>query len=402
MNEAFIYDTARTPRGKGKSSGSLHIARPIHLLKTVLEALAIRNHLDTNLVEDVIMGCVTPVAEQGGNIAKAAAMYAGYSERVPGMTLNRFCSSGLEAVNTASAYIMAGQANLIVAGGIESMSRVPMGSDGGAWLIDPEVARQTHFIPQGISADLIATLEGFTRRDVDQFAVVSQQRAAKAWAEGRFQKSIIPVKDVIGKILLERDEHFRAETTLESLSELKPAFQQMGENFGFDSVAMQKYPSVEKINHVHHAGNSSGIVDGAAAVLVGSKEIGKRLNLKARARIKSFALTSTDPTIMLLGPGPATKMALERAHMSIKDIDLIEINEAFAAVVLRFMREFNLDQSKINVSGGAIALGHPLGATGAVLLGTLLDELERQNKSTGLVTLCIGGGMGIATIIERV
>jgi len=402
VNEAFIYDTARTPRGKGKSSGSLHIARPIHLLKTVLEALAIRNHLDTNLVEDVIMGCVTPVAEQGGNIAKAAAMYAGYSERVPGMTLNRFCSSGLEAVNTASAYIMAGQANLIVAGGIESMSRVPMGSDGGAWLIDPEVARQTHFIPQGISADLIATLEGFTRRDVDQFAVVSQQRAAKAWAEGRFQKSIIPVKDVIGKILLERDEHFRAETTLESLSELKPAFQQMGENFGFDSVAMQKYPSVEKINHVHHAGNSSGIVDGAAAVLVGSKEIGKRLNLKARARIKSFALTSTDPTIMLLGPGPATKMALERAHMSIKDIDLIEINEAFAAVVLRFMREFNLDQSKINVSGGAIALGHPLGATGAVLLGTLLDELERQNKSTGLVTLCIGGGMGIATIIERV
>ncbi|MBI2519816.1 MAG: acetyl-CoA C-acetyltransferase [Bdellovibrio sp.] len=402
MSDAYIYDTARTPRGKGKSTGALHVARPIHLLKTVLEALASRNHLDTNLVEDVIMGCVTPVAEQGGNIAKAAAMYSGYSEKVPGMTLNRFCSSGLEAVNTASAYIMAGQAHLIVAGGVESMSRVPMGSDGGAWLIDPEVARQTYFIPQGISADLIATLEGFTRRDVDQFAVVSQQRAAKAWSEGRFNKSIIPVKDTVGKILLDRDEHFRAETSVESLSELKPAFQQMGENFGFDSVAMQKYPSVEKINHVHHAGNSSGIVDGAAAVLVGSKEIGKRLNLKPRARIKSFALTSTDPTIMLLGPGPATKMALERAHMDIKDIDLIEINEAFAAVVLRFMREFNLDQSKINVNGGAIALGHPLGATGSVLLGTLLDELERQNKSTGLVTLCIGGGMGIATIIERV
>ncbi|MEK6625630.1 MAG: acetyl-CoA C-acetyltransferase [Bdellovibrionota bacterium] len=402
MTDAYIYDTARTPRGKGKSTGALHIARPIHLLKTVLEALSNRNHLDTNLVEDVIMGCVTPVAEQGGNIAKAAAMYAGYSEKVPGMTLNRFCSSGLEAVNTASAYIMAGQSDLIVAGGVESMSRVPMGSDGGAWLIDPEVARQTHFIPQGISADLIATMEGFTRRDVDQYAVVSQQRAAKAWAEGRFNKSIIPVKDVIGKILLDRDEHFRAETTLESLSELKPAFQTMGENFGFDSVAMQKYLSVEKINHIHHAGNSSGIVDGAAAVLVGSKEIGKRLSLKARARIKSFALTSTCPTLMLLGPGPATQMALDRARMSIKDIDLIEINEAFAAVVLRFMREFNLDQSKINVNGGAIALGHPLGATGAVLLSTLIDELERQNKSTGLVTLCIGGGMGIATIIERV
>jgi acetyl-CoA C-acetyltransferase len=402
MRDALIYDTVRTPRGKGKNTGSLHTDRPIWLVKTVLEALAQRNHLETKEINDVILGCVTQVAEQGCNIAKIGALYAGYDSSVSGFTLNRFCASGLEAVNQAAANIMSGYCDMIVAGGVESMSRVPMASDGGAWSTDPDVAHQTHFVPQGISADLIATLKGYSRKDVDSYAIESQKRAGAAWQEKRFAKSIIPVKDINGATLLDRDETVRADTTLQSLSDLKPAFEEMGTQYGFDSVAIQRYPLVEKINHVHHAGNSSGIVDGAAACLLASRETGDRMGLKPRARIKAMTITSDEPTIMLTGPMSATRKILSKAQMKLSDIDLIEINEAFASVVLNFVDEMKADIAKVNVNGGAIAMGHPLGATGAMILGTALDELERKNLSTALITLCIGGGMGIATIIERV
>lgn len=400
-NSAFIYDAVRTPRAKGKSDGQLHAVRPIELVRTVLSALKERNHLDTSLVDDVILGCVTPVMEQGGDIAKAAAMYAGYDEKVCGVTLNRFCASGLEAVNQAAMGVMSGFHDLIVAGGVESMSRVPMGSDGGPWLIDPDVILKTQFVPQGVSADLIATLRGYSRSDVDAFAVQSQQRAGVAQQKGYF-KSVVPVKDVNGNVILDKDSFLRPETTLDNLAKLKPAFKDLGEKYGFDSMTKLKYPTVESINHIHHAGNSSGIVDGASGLLIGSEAIGKKLGLKARARIKSLGLTSSDPTIMLTGPTPATRKALAKVGMDIKDIDLVEINEAFASVVMNFVDDMKLDMSKVNVNGGAIALGHPLGATGAMLIGTVLDELERRNLHTGLVTLCVGGGMGIATIIERV
>lgn len=400
-NHAYIYDAVRTPRAKGKNDGQLHAIRPIELVRTVLSAIKERNNLDTSYVDDVVLGCVTPVMEQGGNIAKSAALYSGYDEKVCGVTLNRYCASGLEAVNQAAMGVMSGFYDLLVAGGVESMSRIPMGSDGGPWLIDPDVILKTQFVPQGVSADLIATLRGYTRSDVDAFAVQSQQRAGLAQQKGYF-KSVVPVKDINGKLMLDRDSFLRPETTLESLAKLKPAFKDLGEKYGFDSMTKFKYPSVEFINHVHHAGNSSGIVDGAAAVLIGSESIGKKLSLKARAKIRSIGLTSSDPTIMLTGPTPATKKALNKAGMNIKDIDLIEINEAFASVVMNFVDDMRIDMSKVNVNGGAIALGHPLGATGAMLVGTVLDELERRDLHTGLVTLCVGGGMGIATIIERV
>lgn len=402
MREALIFDAVRTPRGKGKKSGGLHTARPIHLASTVLNALKDRNNLDTSLVEDVILGCVTPIGEQGADIAKAAALYAGYDQKVSGVTLSRFCGSGLEAVNQAAAYIKSGFTELMIAGGVESMSRVAMGSDGGAMMVDPDAAGKIGFVPQGISADLIATLNQFSREDVDAFAVQSQQRAGVAWQEGRFERSIIPVLDVAGQVLLAKDEHLRPDTTLEGLAGLKPSFKEMGENYGFDSVAIQKYPMLERISHVHHAGNSSGIVDGAAGLLMGSSEMAQKLGLKPRAKIRAVAVIGDEPTIMLTGPVPATQKALDQAGLTIKDIDLIEVNEAFASVVLNFVKAFDLSQDKINVNGGAIALGHPLGATGAMILGTLLDELERQDKQLGLATLCIGGGMGIATIIERV
>ena len=402
MREAFIYDVVRTPRGKGKSSGSLHGERPIWLVKTVLEALAQRNHLDTKEINDVILGCVTQTGEQGANIAKIAALYAGYDNSVSGFTLNRFCASGLEAVNQAAANIMSGYCDVIVAGGIESMSRVPMASDGGAWSVDPDVAYKTAFVPQGISADLIATLAGFSRKDVDRFAVESQKRAANAWEQGRFRKSVVPVRDINGLTVLDRDETIRADTTLESLHELKPAFEEMGTKYGFDSLAIQRYPHVERINHVHHAGNSSGIVDGAAACLIATRESGDKMGLKPRAKIKAMAITSGDPTIMLTGPVSATEKVLRVARMKLSDVDLIEINEAFASVVLHFIDKLGADHGKINVNGGAIAMGHPLGATGTMLLGTVLDELERKDLATGLVSLCIGGGMGIATMIERI
>jgi acetyl-CoA C-acetyltransferase len=402
MSLALIFDALRTPRGRGKNTGGLHSERPIWLARTVLAAIAERNRLPTKEINDVILGCVTQAAEQGTNIAKIAALYAGYDSGVAGFTINRFCASGLEAVNQAAANIISGYCDVIVAGGIESMSRVPMMSDGGAWSVDPDVASTTAFIPQGISADLIATLKGYSRADVDQFALQSQKKAIKAWEEKRFQKSIVPVLDVNGKVVLDRDEHLRADTTLQNLAELKPSFEELGTKYGFDGVAIQRYPQVEKINHVHHAGNSSGIVDGAAAVLLASPEAGQRLGLKARAKIHSMTMTSDEPTIMLTGPVSATQKVLKKAKMNIGDIDLLEVNEAFASVVLNFADECKADMSKINVNGGAIALGHPLGATGAMLLGTALDELERKNLSTALITLCIGGGMGVATIIERV
>jgi acetyl-CoA C-acetyltransferase len=402
MNEVFIYDAVRTPRGRGKKDGALNTIRPVELARIVLEALRERNHLDTAFVEDVILGCVTPVAEQGANIAKTAAMVAKYAETVSGITVNRFCGSGLEAVNQAAARIGSGSEELLVAGGVESMSRVPLGSDGGAWGTDPQVATQTSFVPQGISADLIATMKNFSRKDLDSFSAQSHQRAAIAYEQKRFQKSLIPVLDQNGDLILDRDELLRPDTTAESLGKLKPAFETMGLDGGFDAVAIQRYPTVEKIEHVHHAGNSSGIVDGAAAILLGSKDIGQKLGLKARAKIKAFAVTAAESTIMLTGPMPATQKALKRAGMDINSVDLFEVNEAFAVVVLNFMRELNVPHEKVNVNGGAIALGHPLGATGAMILGTLLDELERQKKQTGLATLCIGGGMGIATIIELV
>jgi len=402
MTDAFIYDAVRTPRGKGRSSGGLHGTTPISLAITALQALRDRNTLDTAFVDDIILGCVEPAGEQGANIARVAAIAAGYHESAAGVQVNRFCASGLEACNMAAAKVMSGQSPLVIGGGVESMSRVPMGTSGGAWAIDPAVAIPTYFVPQGISADLIATLYGHSRSDVDSYAVESQRRAALAWAEGRFANSIVPVKDVNGCIVLERDEHMRAETTLESLAKLEPAFKVQGEKYGFDAVAMQRYPEVERMVHVHHAGNSSGIVDGAAAVLIGSAQAGKRLGLKARARIRSFASIGSEPTIMLTGPSYSAEKALKLAGMKASDIDLYELNEAFASVVLRFMEVMKVSHDKMNVNGGAIAMGHPLGATGAMILGTLLDELERRSLSTGLITLCVGAGMGTATIIERV
>ncbi len=400
MTEAMIFDALRTPRGRGRKDGSLYEVKPVALLAGVLRELQRRHDFDTAQVEDVVMGCVTPVGDQGGCIAKSAALVAGWDWKVAGMQLNRFCASGLEAVNLAAQKVRSGWEDLVVAGGVESMSRVPMGSDGGAWIADPETNLQTGFVPQGIGADLLATLEEFSREDVDAFALASQQKAAAARAAGRFAKSVVPVQDAIGLPVLAEDEFIKPRTTLEALASLKPSFEQMGA-MGFDAVAIRKYPQVERIRHVHTAGNSSGIVDGAAAVLIGSEEKGRALGLAPRARIVSTALTGSDPTIMLTGPMPATRKALAKAKLSVGDIDLFEVNEAFAAVVLRFMREMGVPQEKVNVNGGAIAMGHPLGATGAMILGTLLDELERRGLRYGLATLCVGGGMGIATIIER-
>lgn len=402
MTEAFIYDAVRTPRGKGRASGALHEVTPMRLATTALEAVRDRNELDTSLVDDVVLGCVMPVGEQGSDIARVAVIQSGYAETTAGVQINRFCASGLEACNMAAAQVMSGQSQMAIGGGVESMSRVPMGSDGGAWATDPAVAISTYFVPQGISADLIATKYGFSRDDVDSYAVESQKRAKRSWDEGRFAKSIIPVRDINGLTILDRDEHLRPETTMQSLASLDPSFAVMGEQFGFDSVATQRYPEVERIEHVHHAGNSSGIVDGAAAVLIGNKEAGKASGLKPRARIRSFASIGSEPTIMLTGPSFAAEKALKLAGMKPSDIDLYELNEAFASVVLRFMQALNIPHNKINVNGGAIALGHPLGATGAMILGTMVDELERSGKSTALVTLCVGAGMGTATIIERV
>jgi acetyl-CoA C-acetyltransferase len=402
MTDAFILDAVRSPRGRGRPDGSLHSITPIQLAAQTLAALRERTSLDTAQLDDVVLGCVTPVGEQGADIARIASLAAGYAENVPGTQLNRFCASGLEAVNTAAGQIMAGQSDLVIGGGVEHMSRCTMGMDGGAWAIDPAVAYPLHFIPQGISADLIATLEGFTREQVDAYAVESQRRAAHAQASGYFDRSVIPVKDVIGEVALARDEYLRPGTSLADLAKLKPAFEMMGEQGGFDAVALQRYPEIEVIHHVHTAGNSSGIVDGAAAVLVGSKKAAKKAGLAPRARIRAFASIGSEPTIMLTGPAGSARKALKRAGMKPGDIDLWEMNEAFASVVMRFVRDMDLSMDRVNVNGGAIALGHPLGATGAVILGMVLDELERRNLSTALVTLCVGGGMGTATIIERV
>ncbi len=402
MSDAFIYDHVRTPRGRGKADGSLHEVTALELARQSLVAVKDRNDLDPILVEDVILGCVDPVGEAGSNIARAAAIAADYGKEVPGIQINRFCSSGLEAVNFAAAQVMSGAKELAIGGGVESMSRVGIGASGGAWPVDPSIAIKSYFMPQGVSADLIATKYGFSRDDVDQYAVQSQKRAAAAWADGRFKKSVVPVEDVNGLTILDKDEHMRPTTDMQSLAQLKPSFVQMGEFGGFDAVAIQAHPDVETVNHVHHAGNSSGIVDGAAAVLVGTKEGGKSAGLKPRARVRAFASIGSDPALMLTGPIDVTERVLEKAKMKLSDIDLIEINEAFAAVVLRFLQHFQIDASRVNVNGGAIAMGHPLGATSAMILGTALDELERTGKSTALVTLCIGAGMGTATIIERV
>lgn len=402
MTECFVYDTVRTPRGKGKKDGALHEVTALALASQVLEAVRDRNHLDTSIVDDVVLGCVDPVGEQGSNIARIAVLNADYAESVAGVQINRFCASGLEACNMAAAQIMSGQSDMTIGGGVESMSRVGMGASGGAWSSDPSIAIKSYFAPQGIGADLIATLDGFSRDDVDAYAVESQKRAANAWKNGHFKKSVVPVKDIIGQTLLDHDEHMRPDATMQSLASLKAAFAELGDFAGFDSVATQRYPQVEVINHVHHAGNSSGIVDGAAAVLLGNREAGRRTGLKPRARIRAFASIGSEPSIMLTGPALVTEKVLKRAGMKITDIDLYELNEAFASVVLRFMKVLDIPHDKVNVNGGAIAMGHPLGATGAMILGTVLDELERRNLSTALVTLCVGAGMGTATIIERI
>lgn len=400
MTEAIIFDAVRTPRGKGRKDGSLYSVKPTNLMAGMLRALQQRNDLDTSQVDDIVLGCVTPVGDQGADIAKTAALVADWDECVSGVQINRFCASGLEAVNLAAMKVRSGFEDLIVAGGVESMSRVPMGSDGGAWAMDPETNMHTHFVPQGIGADLIATLEGFSREDVDAFALRSQQKAARARAEGAFARTLVPVTDQNGIRLLDNDEFIRADSTLAGLGALKPSFEAMGQ-MGFDASALQRYPHVERINHVHTPGNSSGIVDGAVAMLIGSQAKGEALGLKPRGRIVATAVTGTDPTIMLTGPAPATRKVLARAQMNIDDIDLFEVNEAFASVVMRFMREMQVPEEKVNVNGGSIAMGHPLGATGCIILATLLDELERRNLRYGLATLCVGGGMGIATIIER-
>jgi acetyl-CoA C-acetyltransferase len=402
MTEAFIYDHVRTPRGRGKADGALHEVTALNLAAQALGAVKDRNALDPKIIDDVVMGCVDPVGEAGGDIARAAALVAGFGDGVPGVQINRFCASGLDAVNFAAAEIMSGQHQMTIGGGAESMSRVGIGASGGAWPVDPSLAVKTYFLPQGISADLIATKYGFSRDDVDAYAVESQKRAAKSWDEGRFKNSVMAVKDCNGLTILAKDEHMRPTTTMQTLAALQPSFVQIGEMAGFDAVAVQRYPEVEAINHVHTPGNSSGIVDGAAAVLIGSKEAGKATGLKPRARIKAFANIGSEPAIMLTGPIPVTEKVLKKAGMAIGDIDLFELNEAFASVVLRYMQAFDIPHDKMNVNGGAIAMGHPLGATGAMILGTVLDELERRDLSTALVTLCIGIGMGTATIIERV
>jgi acetyl-CoA C-acetyltransferase len=401
--EAYIYDAIRTPRGRGKASGALYEVKPISLVVGLIHEMRRRfPALDPAAIDDVVLGVVTPLGDQGGVIPRAAALAAGLPDTVAGVQLDRFCASGLEAVNVAAMKVRSGMEDLVLAGGVESMSRVPMGSDGGAWAMDPETAYDTGFVPQGIGADLIATLEGFSRTDVDTYAVESQTRAAKAWANGWFARSVVPVKDRNGLTVLERDEHVRPGATLEALGGLQPSFATIGEAGGFDAVALQRYHWVEKIEHVHHAGNSSGIVDGAALVLIGSEAAGAAAGLAPRARVVSVGLSGSDPTIMLTGPAPASRKALAKAGLTIDDMDLVEVNEAFAAVPLRFMREMGVPPEKVNVNGGAIAMGHPLGATGAMILGTLLDELERRELRYGLATLCVGGGMGIATIVERV
>ncbi len=402
MTDAFIYDHIRSPRGRGKPNGSLHAITPMDLASQVLAGLRDRNGLDTALLDDVILGCVTPVGEQGADIARVAVLVAEYDQRVPGKQLNRFCASGLEAVNTAAAQVMSGQSDAAIGGGVECMSRVPMGMDGGAMASDPQTAYKTYFAPQGIGADLIATKYGFSREDLDAYALESQKRAAHSWQNGYFNNAILPIRNHIGEVVLDHDEHMRPDSTMESLASLKPAFVIPGQQGGFDAVAIQRYPEVEAVDHRHTAANSSGIVDGAAAVLVGNRDASKAMGLKPRARIKAFASIGSEPTIMLTGPGPASEKVLQRAGMSAADIDLFELNEAFASVVLRYMQQLDIPHDKINVAGGAIAMGHPLGATGAMILGTVLDELERRDLNTALVTLCIGGGMGTATIIERV
>jgi acetyl-CoA C-acetyltransferase len=401
MAEAYIYDAVRTPRGRGKSDGSLHEVTALQLATGVLQAVRDRNQLDTALVDDVVLGVVSPIGEQGSVIARTAVLNADYAESTAGVQINRFCASGLEAVNMAAAQVMAGQSQFAIGGGVESMSRVPMGSDGGAWSTDPAIAIKSYFAPQGIGADMIATKWGFSRDDVDAYAVESQKRAAAAWKDGRFKKSIAPVKDIIGQTILDHDEQMRPETSMQSLGALRASFTKMGEDYGYDAVLLQRYPEVERINHVHHAGNSSGIVDGAAAVLIGSKEAGKKAGLKPRARIRAFTSIGSEPGIMLTGPEKVTTKLLKNAGMKATDIDLYELNEAFASVVMLYMKLLDIPHDKINVNGGAIAMGHPLGATGAMILGTLLDEMERRDLATGLATLCVGGGMGTATIIER-
>ncbi|MEO1038819.1 MAG: acetyl-CoA C-acetyltransferase [Pseudomonadota bacterium] len=402
MTEAYIYDATRTPRGKGKKNGSLHEVTALQLATQQLEAIRDRNDLDTSVIDDVILGCVSPVGEQGADIARAAAINADYAETASGLQVNRFCASGLEAVNLAAAKVMSGEADMAIGGGVEAMSRVPMGSDGGAMVVDPEMAFDHYFVPQGVSADLIATKYGYSRDDVDAYAVESQKRAEAAWKERRFDKSVVPVKNQLGLTQLDHDEHMRPSTDMQSLASLKPSFKDLSAFVGLDKVAIQRYPEIEKINFVHHAGNSSGIVDGAAAVLVGTREMGEKLGLKPRARIRAMASIGSEPTIMLTGPAPSARKALAKAGMSPSDIDLYEMNEAFASVVLRFMEDLGVEHSKTNVNGGSIAMGHPLGATGAIILGTVLDELERTGQGVGLATLCVGGGMGTATIIERV
>jgi len=401
MTEALIYDAVRTPRGKGKKDGALYSVKPVDLMAGLLREVQRRNQLDTAQVDDIVLGCVTPVGDQGADIAKTAALVADWDEQVAGVQINRFCASGLEAVNLGAMKVRSGFEDLVLVGGVESMSRVPMGSDGGAWALDPQTNLHTSFVPQGIGADLIATLEGFSRSDVDSFALRSQQKAAKARAEGLFGKSLVPVTDQNGIVILDHDEFIRADSSLEGLGALKPSFEMMGQ-MGFDATALRKYSYVERTEHVHTPGNSSGIVDGAAAMLIGSEAKGRELGLKARARIVATAVTSTDPTIMLTGPAPATRKALAKAGLRVDEIDLFEVNEAFASVVMKFMKDMGVPESKVNVNGGSIAMGHPLGATGCMILGTLLDELERRNLRYGLATLCVGGGMGIATIIERV
>ncbi|ROM59548.1 acetyl-CoA acetyltransferase [Pseudomonas poae] len=400
MTQALIFDAIRTPRGKGKADGALHSIKPVNLVAGLLTALAQRGDLDTQQVDDIVLGCVTPVGDQGADIAKTAALVADWDVSVAGVQVNRFCASGLEAVNLGAMKVRSGFEDLVVVGGVESMSRVPMGSDGGAWVLDPHTNMHSHFTPQGIGADLIATLEGFSREDVDTFALQSQQKAARARAEGSFSKSLIPVQDQNGIVLLDHDEFIRGDSTLDGLGKLKPSFEMMGQ-MGFDATALRVYSHVERINHVHTPGNSSGIVDGAALMLIGSEAKGRELGLQPRARIVATAVTSTDPTIMLTGPAPATRKALAKAGLRVEDIDLFEVNEAFASVVLKFIKDMRIDAARVNVNGGSIAMGHPLGATGCAILGTLLDELEVRRQRYGLATLCVGGGMGIATIIER-
>lgn len=400
MTQALIFDALRTPRGRGKADGALHSVKPVNLLAGLLGALQQRTQLDTREVDDIVIGCVTPIGDQGADIAKTAALVADWDVSVAGVQINRFCASGLEAVNLGAMKVRSGFEDLVVVGGVESMSRVTMGSDGGAWALDPQTNLHSHFTPQGVGADLIATIEGFSRQDVDTYALHSQQKAARARADGSFKKSLVPVQDQNGIVLLDHDEFIRAESTLEGLGKLKPSFEMLGQ-MGFDATALRVYSHVERINHVHTPGNSSGIVDGAALMLIGSEAKGRALGLQPRARIVATAVTSTDPTIMLTGPAPATRKALARAGLRVEDIDLFEVNEAFASVVLKFIKDMAIDPAKVNVNGGSIAMGHPLGATGCAILGTLLDELEAQQLRYGLATLCVGGGMGIATIIER-